>query len=351
MILYNIYRKNKSVLREGIMGREVMREGKHYGEVSQVEKKLQKVKDQLRVQKSEAKRKAMRRRINELKIDLGWKLMDRREYEKGLLLYRSLPWGTYGEIKCNGIARALTEMGDYDEARRVLDVGLRRYPDSYPLWVAMGALCETVGDYFEALKCLDVALEYAFFDEDSAALYNKALVLMRIGCYEEAQEIIEELIERYPEDPKYLIQRGFLALKRGYPEEALRYYQEAMEIWKEDPNLNDGIEIYSGLCSVYMELGMKKEAMEVALEGLKRFPDEDPVLYHNVGVVFFEMGWRKEAIEVLKEGITKFPEDEEMRIFLKEIEDDLDDPDRGDKPPILGVLLLMALIHKRCKKK
>ena len=297
------------------MGREITKEGKHYGEVSQFEKKLQKLKDRLRVQRSEAKRKALMRRINELKIDLGWKLMDQREYEKGLLLYRSLPWGTYGEIKCNGIARALTEMGDYDEARKVLDVGLRRYPDSYPLWVAMGALYESLGDYFESLKCLDVALEVSSY-EDSAALYNKALVLMRIGCYEEAQEIIEELIERYSEDPKYLIQRGFLALKRGYPEEALKYYQKAMDLWLENQDLNNGIPIYSGLCSVYTELGMKREAMQVALEGLRRFPDEDPLLYHNVGAVFFEMGWRREALEVLKKGVKKFPDDEEMRKFL-----------------------------------
>ena len=332
------------------MERAMTQEGERYGEVRQVEKKLQKLKDQLRVQKSEAKRKALRRKMNELKIDLGWMLMDRREYGKGLLLYRSLPWGTYGEIKCNGIARALTEMGDYDEARKVLEVGLKRYPDSYPLWVAMGALYETLGDYFESLKCLEVALMVSSW-EDSAALYNKALVLMRVGCYEEARKIIDELIERYPEDPKYLIQRGYLALERGYPEEALRHYREAMERWQEDLNLNDGITIYSGLCSVYMELGMKREALEVALEGLRGFPDEDPVLYHNAGAVFFEMGWRKETIEVLREGVSKFPDDEEMRKFLKEVEDDLDDPDKGDQPPILGVLLLMALIYKRRRRK
>jgi hypothetical protein len=40
-----------------------------------------------------------------------------------------------------------------------------------------------------------------------------------------------------------------------------------------------------------------------------------------------------------------------MKMFLKDIEDDMDDPDKGDKPPLLGVLLLMALIHKRGRKK
>jgi hypothetical protein len=96
---------------------------------------------------------------------------------------------------------------------------------------------------------------------------------------------------------------------------------------------------------------MKREAMEIALEGVKKFPDDDPALYQNVAATFFEMGWRKEVIEVLKKGIEKFPDDEDLKNFLKDVEDDMDDPDKGDKPPILGLLLLMALIHKKWRKK
>ncbi len=57
------------------------------------------------------------------------------------------------------------------------------------------------------------------------------------------------------------------------------------------------------------------------------------------------MGWRREAIEILKKGIEKFPEDQDLRQFLKEAEDDLEDPD-GVKPPILGLMLLMAMVRK-----
>ncbi len=323
---------------------------KESDELKRLEEKLQRLVYRLRTQKSKTKRKALRREINELKVDLGWMLMDYGDYERGFLLYRSLPWSTYGEMKYNGLARALTELGFYEEARMVLEVGLRNYPDSYPLWIAMACLYETTGDYFESLECLDMALEFSLCD-DSTALYNKSLVLMKIGCNKDAQEIIDDLIERYPEDLKFLIQRGLLALEMRCPEEALRYYQKAMEIWQEDQTLNDGIPIYSGLCSVYMELGMKREAMEVALEGLERFHDKDPVLYHNVGAVFFEMGWRREALEVLKEGVEKFPDDEEMRKFLKGIEDDLDDPDDDNKIRLGALLLLMALLFGKVRRR
>ena len=157
------------------------------------------------------------------------------------------------------------------------------------------------------------------------------------------------LLKDIPDDPKHLAERGSCALEMGYPQEALQYYQKAMEVWKRSPTIYEGICVYSGLCSSYMELGMKTEAMEIALEGLKKFPDEDPVLYHNVGATFYEMGWRNECIEILRKGAKKFPEDEELKEFLKDVEDDMDDPDGGEKPPLLGLLLLMGLIRKKLK--
>ena len=109
--------------------------------------------------------------------------------------------------------------------------------------------------------------------------------------------------------------------------------------------------LYAGLCTGYFELGEKRKAMEVALEGLKRFPEGDPILYQNVGATFLNMGWKEEAREVLKEGVEKFPEDEELKNFFKDLNEDMDDPDGGTKPPILGLMLLTALIYKRIRDK
>ena len=98
-------------------------------------------------------------------------------------------------------------------------------------------------------------------------------------------------------------------------------------------------------------MGQKKEAAEIALEGLRRFPDEDPILYQNVCATFWEMGWKQESREVLKKGIEKFPENEELKKVLEDIDDDTDDPDDGVKPPLLGLMLLTALIYKRMKER
>jgi hypothetical protein len=115
------------------------------------------------------------------------------------------------------------------------------------------------------------------------------------------------------------------------------------------PTVDAGVSIFTGLCCACMELGMKKEAMQIALEGLAKFPDEDPVLYHNVGATFLEMGWTEDARRVLQKGVEKFPNDEELKKFLKDIEEDLD-PQGGE---LLGLFLILvaASVHKKFKKK
>ncbi len=135
------------------------------------------------------------------------------------------------------------------------------------------------------------------------------------------------------------------------PLEALRYYQIAMRLWEQAPSVYEGVCIYSGLCSAYAELGLKKDAMEIALEGLKRFPDENAVLYHNVGATFLGMGWEQEAREVLKKGVEKFPDDEELRALLQSVEEDMDNPDGGGNKSLLKLILITALIYKRMRER
>lgn len=318
--------------------------------MEELAQKLFMAKMDLEETKSPRKRRDLQEQIDNLKMDLGWTLFDCGRYEEGLTLYESLSWKTHGEMKCNGMARALTQLGHYDEAGRLLQAGLRRFANSYALWIDLGGLYDSMGNKVEGLKCFETALQFAP-EDNSAGLYNKALILGRMERHGDALPIFNELVERYPGDPKYLADRGACLLDMGYSREALQNYQEAMEIWENSPDIYTGICIYTGLCSTYLELGMKKEGMQIALEGLKKFPDEDPALYQNAGAAFYDMGWRQEAIEILKKGIEKFPEDQDLRQFLKETEDDLDDPDGGEKPPILGLILLMAMVYKKMRKK
>jgi hypothetical protein len=74
-------------------------------------------------------------------------------------------------------------------------------------------------------------------------------------------------------------------------------------------------------------------------------------MYPNMGQGHFEMGWVEEARSILNEGLRKFPGDEDIENMVQKIEDETDDPDKGKKPPILGLLLLLSLIQKRVGRK
>ncbi len=285
---------------------------------------------------------------DDMKLDLGFSLLDRGEFQAGFILFSSLPWNSNAEAKCGGMGRALTEMGRYDEAKRILEYGLKKFPQSYALWTDMGILFDGLEEYSETLKCFEVALTITR-GENPGCLYNKALILIKLGSCRDAMSIIDHLTERYPEEPKYLAEGGCCLREMGYAKESLQYFQKAMELYERFPSVDAGVSIYTGLCSSYLDLGMKKEAMQIALEGLTKFPDEDPILYHNVGATFYEMGWVGEAKDVLQKGVEKFPNDLELRQFLNDLEQDFDDPD-GDIKPLLGLLLLI-LLRKKSKKK
>lgn len=327
----------------GIMNMEVS--ANNHDVLKDLEEKYLCAREQLKQAETKSRKRKLKERMEDIKVDLAWELLDRGEHEKGLALYVSVSGAKHREWKCNGIARALIEMRHYGEARTILEKGLKEFPESSALWTCLGNLHNILGDHSEALICFEAAIRCD--SENSNLRYNKGLALMGLGSYTDAASIMDRLIEEYPQEPLYLAERGNCALESGYPREALQYYQEAMALFPESPKTDTGICIYAGLSAAYIELGMKREAIMTALEGLKRFPDEDSVLYYNAGAAFLGMGWRKEALEVLQKGVEKFPNEEDLEKFLKEVEDDMDDPDKSDRPPILGLLLLIAMLHKR----
>jgi predicted Zn-dependent protease len=61
---------------------------------------------------------------------------------------------------------------------------------------------------------------------------------------------------------------------------------------------------------------LKNDALHIAEEGLREFPDDHPVIYMGPGNAYFEMGWVEEARSILNEGLRKFPGDEDIRNML-----------------------------------
>jgi tetratricopeptide (TPR) repeat protein len=224
--------------------------------------------------------------------------------------------------------------------------GLRKFRKSCNLWTGCGIVNNLLGNGLQALRCFEVAIEFGP-QETPELFYNKASALVNLRRYKEAILILDRLIEHYP-GPMYLAERGNCSLETGYPYEALRYYQKALDLLDKNPEVEAGLCIYAGLSAAYIELGMRKEAMEIALEGISRYPDKEPCLYHNLASALMAMGHKEEARGVLKSGIKRFPESEHLKKLLKYL-DDMDDP--GGRSAIFGILLLVAWIKRRFRRR
>ncbi|HSB06381.1 MAG TPA: tetratricopeptide repeat protein [Thermodesulfobacteriota bacterium] len=315
----------------------------NYKELQDLNKRYLKIQRRLEKTRSSITQLELKEHLDDLKEEMGWKLLDLGEYENGLALYKSLPWETHGEGKYNGMVRALVEMQYYDEARRLLEKGLKEFPESYVLWIARGVLDQRLGYNLESLRCFQFALKYTP-EGQSEALFNVASALSELGHREEALKVLQDLVRKHPEEARYLVGLAACSLDMGYPKDAVKYYRMARKTGYSTAG------IYQGLCCAYSDMGLKKEAMEEALEGLTKFPDEDPGLYENMGELYLEMGWINESRDILNEGLKRFPKDEGIKEMLSKVDDKSDDPG-GNKPTLPGLILFMALLHKKFGKR
>jgi tetratricopeptide (TPR) repeat protein len=308
-------------------------------EIRKLRRKLYKARHEYKYAITMKYKKYLKLYMDDLKEDIGWLLLNCREYETGLVIYQSLSWKTHGKVKYSGLCRALIGMGNYEEAFKLLERGLKRFPESGPLLLMAGFVNMRLGRSYEALKYCEYA--YTLDPENIHALDGKAMVLYDLRFYEEAAEIYRYLNEQDSDEPWYLYKMGYCSLYQGYPEEAAAYFKTVYEIAFLSPDMHEELYpgIYRGLYYSYIDSGLLQEALEIAEAGLRACPD-DPGMYENLAECYLDKGWTDEARDLLHEGIKKFPDDEGLRELLDEIEGEDDDPDNIDPLPFLIALII-----------
>ena len=297
----------------------------------ELREKLEKAEDALKHAKKKKEKQDLTLLLNDLRERIGSILLADGDYGNSFAIYQSLSWKTHGEQKYHGICATLIEMERYNVAGKLLHRGLKRFPESPRLLNAMGVLHRRLGFSNAALQYIEKALLQD--PENCATLFNKANVLYSLSLYEEAISIYRKCSEKNPDEPYHFAMIGRCYLGMGYPEKAVKYFKSALD-------LDHLPEAYAGLYWAYKGMGLSNEAREIAEKGLRRFPHEDPCLYLNLANSYYNRGWLDEAKEVLQRGLIKFPGDEDMEKYLKEIEDDSDDPKKGSNLPILLAIIL-----------
>jgi tetratricopeptide (TPR) repeat protein len=121
-------------------------------------RKIENTEAKLKVVADSEDRKKTNKELDDFKAQLAWQYLEAKEFEKAAGIYDKLPKDTHtGEHYC-GKARILIETQKYDEARKLLEEALLKFPDYVPLLNTLGILYNVTADYYEALRYFDQAL-------------------------------------------------------------------------------------------------------------------------------------------------------------------------------------------------
>lgn len=246
-------------------------------------------------------RKKTHKELDDLKAQLAWQYLEAKDFGKAAKIYDKLPKNTHDSY-C-GKARIFIETQKYDEARTLLEEALVKFPDYVPVLNTLGILYNNTGDHYEALRYLDRAL--AIDPKNNQwSLHNKASALTFLGYYEEAHKNWTDLIEMMPDAPYYIVELANCDLQRGNPPAAIQSFRKAIESGYKSPR------VYLGLCQAYSNMDCAYESFAMALEGVNKFPNQEPLLYAFLGTGHMKLEQFKEAKTAFQQGLALEPESE-----------------------------------------
>jgi hypothetical protein len=133
-------------------------------------------------------------------------------------------------------------------------------------WARMALAYRSIGNYDEAIACLQRAIEVApEFDPISGGLGS---MLLEAGRFEEAREVFLERLETHPDDIAVYMGLGYTAINADNWEEALEWYLRGIRV---DPSSRD---MLAGMYQAFVRLERYSEAENVLLRWLQVHPND-----------------------------------------------------------------------------
>lgn len=130
--------------------------------------------------------------------------------------------------------RAIVEqkLGELPAARQQFEAALRLSPRDAQIWNNFGNLLKRAGDEAEALAAYERAL--ALVPRFTDALFNRSLLLPRLGRLGEARETFLTLVGTKPGDPRYWNGLAAVERQRGDLAAAAAAYDRALAVAPDD---------------------------------------------------------------------------------------------------------------------
>ena len=236
---------------------------------------------------------------------ISYRLGDLEESARWLTRYLSFkPFEPAAQME---LAYVRIEQGRWQEAadllQRVMD------PESPPegraeLWTALGMAYQVGRKYEAAEEAFRQAIWLTAEDNLTPTIHLGGL-FQRQGRFEEAENLLQEAFERYPDNPALLNSLGFLYADWGVNlEEAVDLLERAL---RQDPS--NGAYLDS-LGWAYFKLGRAEEALRLLQQAAARMPEQE--VFEHLGQVYLKLGAEQEALSAWKRGLDLESKDPEL---------------------------------------
>jgi eukaryotic-like serine/threonine-protein kinase len=147
-------------------------------------------------------------------------------------------------------------------------------------YVALGVARRLQGKQEEGLKLLEKA--NSLDPSNVFVIENRAENFLRMGRFDEAEQVTNTGIDKYPKDRIFRDLLGTIYFRQGKYTEAEAYFRKSIDV------APDGVISYANLSAVLLNQGRGDEALAILQKGLQI--RQSGQLYSNLGNVLFNRG-------------------------------------------------------------
>jgi tetratricopeptide (TPR) repeat protein len=207
-----------------------------------------------------------------------------------------------------GEAWGLRELGRFDEADAMLHEALARFPGEAAIIFDLARIAQARHDPSEALARWNTARSR--FPDRWFCYIGEGWALRALARLDEAQELLREAIQRFPEEPEPIFDYGRVAIARQDWAEVARHWNEAR------CQFPDRCFCYTFMAWGLRETGHLEEAEVVLLDAMNLFPNERQPFFDYARISETRRKW-SEALARWQEAQRRFPDEAEVvrRIF------------------------------------
>jgi tetratricopeptide (TPR) repeat protein len=144
-------------------------------------------------------------------------------------IVETFPESSVAESSLGGV---YMQTGDYKEAAKYIDAALQADPNNYKAWYNKGVLLFRINDANNALAALNKCIS---INEYPKALFTRALLYQQTGQYANAFTDIEKVLQSEPENARaYYIKANCLEQQNNL-QSAMDNYNKAIEFGENEP--------------------------------------------------------------------------------------------------------------------